>query len=208
MMKAMITRRTFLKIILSSLGGLGINPWRKLFNLTDFPKAERLGRVCEGKIEVKAKPDYDSDTLGVLYEDSVVPWIKEVIGSWPWRNNQRWVETPDGYIWAPYLQRVAVEPEQPVNSLQRMGDGVGMWVETCMPYVDAILENGPPRSAWWRFRLESGLPYRFYYSQILYVDQIKTDSDGQIWYRINERYGNPGDHCNYHEPGIVYGWTF
>jgi hypothetical protein len=74
-----------------------------------------------------------------------------------------------------------------------MGDGIGMWVETCLPYVDAILENAPPRSAWWRFRLENGLPYRFYYSQILFVDQIKTDNDGFIWYRINERYGNPGD---------------
>jgi hypothetical protein len=37
------------------------------------------------------------------------------------------------------------------------------------------------------------LPLRLYYSQILWIDQVKTDSSGQIWYRVNERYGNPGD---------------
>lgn len=187
------TRRSFLKLATLGLGGLGINPFRRIFSLPDFPQSERLGRVCEGKIDVKARPDFDSETVGVLYEDAVLPWIKEVVGNWPWRNNQRWVETPEGYIWAPYLQPVEVKPAIPVNNLQEMEDGLGMWVETSIPYVDAILENGPPRSAWWRFRLENGMPYRFYYSQILFVDQIRTDEDGLSWYRINERFGNPGD---------------
>ena len=193
MLNSKISRRSFLKIASLSLGGLGIKPWRKLFTIPDFPTAERLGRVCEGKIEVKAKPDYGSETVEILYEDAVLPWIKEVVGTWPWRNNQRWVETPNGYIWAPYLQPVSVEPVEPVARLHQMDGLVGMWVETSIPFVDAILDNGPPRSAWWRFRLENGLPYRFYFSQILFVDQIKTDSDGHVWYRINERFGNPGD---------------
>jgi lipoprotein-anchoring transpeptidase ErfK/SrfK len=188
-----LSRRSFIKLATLGIGGLGLGPWRRLFQIPDFPKAERLGRVCEGKIELKAKPDYDSDTVGVLYEDEILPWIKDVVGPWPWRNNQRWVETPEGYIWSPYLQPVAVNPSKPVDTLSQMIDVQGMWVETCMPYIDAFIENGPPRSAWWRFRLENGLPYRFYYSQILWVDQIKTDDDGDSWYRINERYGNPGD---------------
>ena len=187
------SRRSFIQLAAASLGGLGINPMRRVFSLPEFPSAERLGRVCEGKVDVKARPDFDSETVSILYEDAVLPWVKEVVGYWPWRNNQRWVETPEGYIWAPYFQPVTVEPSTPVDSLQQQDDGMGMWVETCVPYVDAFLENGPPRSAWWRFRLESGLPYRFYYSQILFVDQIKTDEDGYSWYRINERFGNPGD---------------
>jgi lipoprotein-anchoring transpeptidase ErfK/SrfK len=32
-----------------------------------------------------------------------------------------------------------------------------------------------------------------YYSQILWVDDLKIDDDGSVWYRINERYGSPGD---------------
>jgi lipoprotein-anchoring transpeptidase ErfK/SrfK len=188
-----LTRRDFLKVSALSIGSLGLRPWKMVFTLPDFPEADRLGRVCEGKIEVKSRPDYDSQTVKVLYEDTVVPWFREVVGHWPWRNNQRWVETPEGYIWSPYLQRVALNPAEPVRTLSPMGEVTGMWVETSMPYVDAILENGPPRSAWWRFRLENGLPFRFYYSQILWVDQIDVDDNGNIWYRINERYGNPGD---------------
>lgn len=193
MYSSKLSRRSFLKLASLGLGGLGINPLRRIFQLPDFPDADRLGRVCEGKIEVKARPDYSSETVGILYEDAVLPWIKEVVGFWPWRNNQRWVETPEGYIWAPYLQPVSVNPAKPVDSLQQMEDGYGMWVETSIPYVDAILDNGPPRSAWWRFRLENGLPYRFHYSQILYVDQINLDSEGNTWYRVNEHFGNPGD---------------
>jgi len=191
--QSQITRRSFLKLAALGLGGLGLNPWRKVFALPDFPQADRLGRVCQGKIDVKAAPDYDSPTVSILYEDAVVPWIKEVVGRWPWRNNQRWVETPEGYIWSPYLQPVAMNLAKPVSTLSQMGDTTGMWVETCIPYVEGLIENGPPRSAWWRFRVENGLPFRFYYSQILWVDQVKTDDDGSVWYRINERYGNPGD---------------
>jgi hypothetical protein len=193
MRNSQINRRTFLKLAALSLGGMGLRPWRRLFNLPDFPQAPRLGRVCEGKAEVKAQPDYNSATVKVLYEDAVVPWIQEVLGTWPWRNNQRWVETPEGYIWSPYLQPVDVNPVEPLESLPQLGDIRGMWVETCIPYVDAIIQNGPPRSAWWRFRVENGLPYRFYYSQILWVDDIKVDDDGLTWYRVNERYGSPGD---------------
>jgi hypothetical protein len=187
------TRRSFLKLAALSLGGLGFRPWRKVFSIPQFPEGNRLGRVCAGKIEVKAQPDYDSQTVNVLYEDAVVPWLKEVLGRWPWRNNQRWVETPEGFIWSTYLQPVKVNIAKPVSELSKYGETTGMWVETSIPYVDAILDNGPSRSAWWRFRKENGLPFRFYYSQILWVDQVKEDEDGNVWYRINERYGNPGD---------------
>jgi len=116
-----------------------------------------------------------------------------VVGSWPGRNNQRWVETPQGYIWAPYLQPVANQLNNPVNALTINGDSPGMWVEVTVPWVNATLENSDPQSPWLRHQLEKNLPIRFYYSQILWVDQIQTGADGYIWYRVNERYGNPGD---------------
>ncbi len=31
---------------------------------------------------------------------------------------------------------------------------------------------------------------RFYYSQIVWVDAIRTDGSGKIWYRLNEKYGS------------------
>lgn len=188
-----ITRRDFLKVAAASLGSLSLRPWTKLFALPDFPQAERLGRVCVGTAELKAQPAYGAESLGTIYEDMVFPWIREVVGRWPYRNNQRWVETPEGYIWSPYLQPVESRPQTPVDALPQMGTETGMWVEVSVPYVDAIIDNPPVRSAWWRYQESSGRPFRFYYSQILWIDQMKTEDDGSIWYRVNERYGNPGD---------------
>ena len=188
-----LDRRAFLKLMAIGLGNLALNPRQRLFELADFPQAERLGRVCVGRVDLKIRPDYDSPSAGVLYEDSVVPWLKDVVGRWPWRNNQRWVETSEGYIWAPYMQPVMNLPTEPISALQTNGKTPGMWVEVSVPFVDAIIDNPPVRSAWWRYRQENGQVFRFYYSQILWVDQINTDTNGHIWYRINERYGNPGD---------------
>ena len=80
-------------------------------------------------------------------------------------------------------------PNTPVNVLPQTSLGIGMWVEVSVPYVDLILANPPARAPWLKNRLETGLPPRFFYSQIAWVDQIKTDGDGQVWYRVNEQYG-------------------
>src|SRR4030067_695449 len=102
------SRRDFLKIAALGTGGLAMRPWRRWLELPDFPEAERLGRVTVGSVELKARPDPDSQALGILYEDAVLPWVREVSGARPAFifNNQRWVETPQGYIYGPYLQPV------------------------------------------------------------------------------------------------------
>lgn len=190
-----LNRREFLKLASLGFGSLvfGFPVTQYTSNLVEFPSVDRLGRVCVGKVELKSKADENSPTVGVLYEDAVVAWLHERVGPWSFRNNQRWVETPNGYIWSPYLQPVRNLPVQPVESLPLIGQETGMWVEVVVPWVDAIITNPPPRSAWIKYRLEHGLPPRMYYSQILWVDQLKKDESGQVWYRINERYGNPGD---------------
>ncbi len=188
-----VNRRDFLKIMAVGAASLSYKPFFSLSGKDEFLAIKRKGRVCEGMIEVKARPDYDSKTVKVLYADAVVPWLREVVGRWPWRNNQKWVETPDGYIWEPYLQPVETKPNKIVDALPVDGDTKGMWVEVTVPYVDAVLDNPPARSRWLQYRIEHGLPPRFYYSQILWVDKMKTDSKGHVLYRVNERYGNPGD---------------
>lgn len=183
------SRRAFLKMASLTLGGLALRPLGFLFSLPDFPTSERLGRVNVGKVELKAHPDTDSQTVGVLYEDAVVPWLREVVGRNAYRTNQRWVETPDGYIWSPYLQPVRNQPSQPVTDLAEKG----LWVEVNVPYVDLVLDNPPPRAPWLKYKVENGLSPRLYYSQVTWVDQVKADSNGRVWYRVNERYGGYGD---------------
>lgn len=184
-----VSRRDFLKVAALGVGSYSLHSLRHLFLLPEFPDYERLGRVCAGKVILKARPDIDSQDVGFLYEDDVVPWLREVVGSRPLWHSQRFVETPDGFLYAPNLQPVRNEPNQPLRSLPIGGETQGMWVEVSVPYADLVMENPPPRSPW----LKSATQPRVYYSQILWVDQIKTDEENQVWYRVNERYGGYGD---------------
>lgn len=194
MKRKSISRREFLKLSALSLGGLALRPWGgQLFALQDFPQAERLGRVGWYSVDLKERPDHDSKSVGVLYEDAVVPWLREITGYRPFRNNQRYVETPDGYIWSGDLIPVRNERNQPMTSLPQSGPETGMWVEVTVPWVDTVMDNPPPRSNFFQYRVEHGMPLRLYCSQILWVDKIRIDDAGLIWYRVNERYGNPGD---------------
>jgi hypothetical protein len=185
-----LSRRDFLRTAALGLGGLALPPrlrWRPAAaGLAEFPQAERLGRVLGGMVEVKARPDEDSPTVKQLFEDSVVVWLHEMVGRRPLWNSQRYVETPEGFIYASNLQIVRNQPNSPLFALP---DGQGMWVEVTVPYVDLVLDNPPGRSPWLGF---TATP-RLYYSQIMWADQIKTDEQGQVFYRLSDRYGSFGD---------------
>lgn len=179
-----IGRRDFVKLGATGVAGLTLRPrWTPIAQ--DFPEADRLGRVCVGKVDVKATPDVDGTTVGTLYEDAVVVWLQERVGRHPYRVNQTWVETPDGYIYAPEVQPVADRPNDPIIELSDTSLGPGMWVEVTVPWVRVVLDNPPPRSPW----LKNTDQPRLYYSQILWVDQVRQDEAGDVWYRINERFG-------------------
>jgi len=49
-------------------------------------------------MDVFSTPDGSGQTIDALYEDQVVPWIREVVGKMPGRINQRFIETPSGYV--------------------------------------------------------------------------------------------------------------
>jgi lipoprotein-anchoring transpeptidase ErfK/SrfK len=186
-----LSRGEFLRLAALSLGGLAFNHFRNGLSLAEFPKMERLGRVAVGMVELKMKPDPDSPTLSVLYEDAVVPWLKEAAGARTAAifNNQRWVETPEGYIYGPYLQPVYNQPNQAVEALPPSSRGAGMWVEVTVPFAEASLDQAEPSSnSWVEAKLEQGLPLRVYYSQTFWVDAIQTGDGGQKFYRLNPNY--------------------
>jgi hypothetical protein len=179
------SRREFLKWKGISLAGLALLPRAQIQSIQDFPAAERLGRVTETVVNVKSLADYDSRTVKTISQDTVVACMTERTGSHPYRINQRWVETPDGYIYSPALQPVNNLPNLPIDDLPNSSLGPGMWVEVTVPWVDITLANPPPRAPW---LVHSDTP-RLYFSQILWVDNINKDNEDQILYRINERYG-------------------
>lgn len=191
-----ISRRDFLKLTAASLGSLGLKSWDGLrpingsFGIPEFPQNERLGRVCKGAHELKSRPDHNSQTLGILYEDAVVPWLREVTGEQIGFifNNQRWVETPDGYLYGPLLQPVRNIPNKPRSTLPTSSIGPGMWAEVTVPFVEAILESEPSSNSWVEAKIEEGLPVRFYYKQIFWIDRIRSDDQDQVYYRVNPNY--------------------
>lgn len=158
--------------------------------LPEFPAAEKLGRISVGMVEVKARPDPESATVVTLYEDAVLPWLKEWSGTRPAYifNNQRWVETPQGFIYGPYVQPVQNRPNQPVAQLPDSSRGPGMWIEVTVPYADAALDRAPSSNSWVKYKLEDGLPLRVYYSQVFWVDQMKTTESGRVLYRLNPNF--------------------
>lgn len=190
-MNKQISRREFLKIGVMGAGMLLFQPslqWKQL--LSEWPEAEKLGRNCVGGVlNIRAKPSANSASVGVLYEDAVFPWLREVVGEAPaGLLSRRWVETPQGYIYAPSVQPVYYRPNQPVDSLPETSTGKGMWAEVTVPYVD-IYPVVPPCSNW----LANIQNPRLYYSQVMWVEDILTNSHGQVLYRVNEKYGNCGD---------------
>jgi lipoprotein-anchoring transpeptidase ErfK/SrfK len=188
------SRREFLKLGAFSFGAIAMRPWLTWLELQgEFPDAERLGRICVGKVDIRTKPSVDAASVGVLYEDAIVVWLREVVGEAPMgRQSRRWVETPDGYVYAPSVQPVDNQPNIPVANLPKTSLGEGMWAEVTIPQTQIFLERDTASSVWLQYALDHGLIPRLYFSQIVWIDQIRTNSHGQVLYRVNERFG-PGD---------------
>ena len=84
-------------------------------------------------------------------------------------------------------------PNSPLTSLPETNLGPGLWVEVSIPYIDLTLDKPAALSPGFKHRLNLGIPPRLYYSQIMWVDQTRTDDQGQVWYRVIEKYGSYGD---------------
>ncbi len=189
-----ISRRDFLKFAGLGLGAMALRPWDALnfrlergLSLPEFPKADLLGRNCSGgKIPIMTRPDINSTLVKYIYEDTVLPWLQEVSADAYDYNliNQRWVETPDGYVYGANFQPCRNLPNTPLTALP--SGKPGFWAEVTVPYVDLSLDNPPARSPGFRRTLDLGQTPRLYYSQIVWLDQIKTSDSGAILYRFNE----------------------
>jgi lipoprotein-anchoring transpeptidase ErfK/SrfK len=190
-----ISRRDFLKLAGVGLGLAALRPSLRALALPEFPPSETglLGRAL-ATVDVHAKPDINSAIVGKVYDDGVVPWLREVnaINADLNVRNQRWVETPDGYMWSSLVQPVRAEPNTPLSELPK-NSADGFWAEVTVPYVDLTLENPPARGPGVRYLLDNKLANRLYYSQVMWIDQIKQSESGAPLYRINERYATYGD---------------
>jgi lipoprotein-anchoring transpeptidase ErfK/SrfK len=188
----MINRRDFIKLSAAGLGALLLPaaPKKVEAYLPQVDASRMIGRVL-GKVEVKSKPDPNSTTVEVKYDDDLIPYDREIIGLAPslYSTNRLWYETPNGYIPSIRVQPTKMDLNEPVAAIPTYGETPGMWAEVSVPYVDIYQDNPPARSQLLR---EMTHP-RFYYSQIFWVDGVKTADDGTIMYHVIERHGSEGD---------------
>jgi hypothetical protein len=152
--------------------------------LEQFPESPRLGRLT-ATLDLISAPRVDYPGIEKWYPDTVIPWLREVNAETKDTNviNQRWVQTDKGFLPSAYIQPVKNQPNVP---LQAMPAGQnGFWAEVTVPYVDFVLENAEPSSPFLKYLKEQARPMRWYYSQVLRVDQIKiSDVTGKPVYRV------------------------
>lgn len=197
-----ISRREFLKISAIASGMLVLPKSAEGFferarmvplaALDDFPDADFLGRNCSsGILNFRSRPSADAPIVKEVYEDTLFPIYREVVGEAPAGTTiATWYETPYGYAYSTNVQIVKNEPNELETELPTASVGKGFWAEVTVPYAGLVFENDPI-SPWY----QSIYDYhpRIYYSQIFWVDDIKTANDGTVLYRANELYGTYGD---------------
>ncbi len=191
-MKRTVSRRDFMKVAGVGLGALAF----KSFNfeslympkrLPQFPNSEIIGRML-GMTDVRNRPSSDplvATTVGTLYDDNLIEWGREVIGNAVGLTNQKFLETPQGYIWASRVQPTKNLPNTPITEIP--AGQPGFWAEVTVPYVDLTLE-GAPISPWIQSLIQYNFPPRLYYGQVVWIDQVRQNN-GFVEYRWDE---NPG----------------
>jgi len=196
-----ISRRDFLKLSGVSLAGLStlaLKPYQlpnygyfsSPKRLPQFPASEIIGRVVDGDIDLRSQPTNDPNlntSLAKLSADTLVEWGRQVVGNViGGLNNQRYVETPQGYIYASVVQPTRNLPNTPITEIP-VGQ-LGFWAEVTVPYVE-LAHEGTVASPWLKDHITYNFPPRLYYGQVVWLDQIRT-SNGFVEYRWNEDAGH------------------
>jgi hypothetical protein len=198
-MKRAISRRDFLKLAGIGLGAMAFRPYRSLAletfsspkRLPQFPNSEIIGRVVTTGVSVRDRPIYDpsvNTSIGEIPADTLVEWGREVIGSAIGYVNQKYVETPQGYIYGSVLQPTRNLPNIPITEMP--AGQPGFWAEVTVPYVD-LAHEGVVASPWLQSNISYNFPPRLYYGQVVWMDQIRTNN-GFVEYRWNEDAGGRG----------------
>ena len=188
------SRRDFLKLTGAGLGAVAFKP-SSIFDfetlasprpLPQFPNSPIIGRVVDPDIDLRNQPTNDpglNTSIAKLPADTLVEWGRQVIGNViGGLTNQRYVETPQGFIYSSVLQPTRNLPNTPITEVTT---GLpGFWAEVTVPYVE-LAHEGVVASPWLQSNIEHNFPPRLYYGQVVWMDKIRTNN-GFVEYRWNE----------------------
>ncbi len=168
-----LDRRTFLKLVGAGL----IVPWGgPPTDERDLPPMpDTLGRVTQSRLAIYEAPDPESETIGMLRRDMIVPIFEEADTVGLARHNPRWFRIRTGWVYSSYVQPVRDDRQRRV--VQTVPEG-GVWGQISVPFSDA--RRQPDRDA--------RITYRMYYSTVHLITGAQQDGRGQWWYRIEDDY--------------------
>jgi lipoprotein-anchoring transpeptidase ErfK/SrfK len=162
--------------VLKQAGVDPIDEWKEKYSA-----GARLGRVL-ATLPLRKRPDADSAEAGKKYQDALVEIVREVVGKGPVYSphNHRWFETPEGYLWAPWVFPMDFQVQTPITTIP---DGK-VWVEVTVPWVQGRIA---PRNDAPNFLLQPGdRPTTLYYASIYPATKTATDDKGRVWYFLDE----------------------
>ncbi|HEC21840.1 MAG TPA: hypothetical protein ENI95_02860 [Chloroflexi bacterium] len=134
-----------------------------------------LGRITGKTMNVRAEPSTDSEVVAVLERDDVVRVRRAVHGEATFPNNDLWLETPRGYLYASFVQPMWYHLPNP----PRADLGNGRWAELTVPYSNAYWDPEPN---------EDRFVSRQHYGSVYRIEELVTGGDGKSWYRVRELY--------------------
>jgi lipoprotein-anchoring transpeptidase ErfK/SrfK len=177
-MVSKISRRDFLKLAGTSLGGLALSPY--LPPVGEFNDG-RLVRVATTQLSIHKKPDDESAIVGQVYRDQVLNVYDEVNSGTP-GYNPVWYRVWGGYVHRARMQKVQYIFNQPALPVRE----TGQLAEVTTPYTQALRRVG---QRW-------APMYRLYYTTVHWVVGLDEGPDGEPWYRLLDELLD----INYHVP--------
>src|SRR5512132_2028048 len=152
-----LSRRDFLKIAGVSLGALAFNPYRLPYfeylsspkRLPEFPNSEIIGRTVDSGVDLRGSRTINpnlNNSIAKLEADTLVEWGRQVVGNViGGLTNQRYVETPQGFIYSSVVQPTRNLPNAPISEMPAGQNG--FWAEVTVPYVE-LAHEGAVASPW------------------------------------------------------------
>jgi hypothetical protein len=203
-----ISRRDFLKLAGLGLGALALRPFKSFKieslqspkRLPQFPNSEIIGRVVTRDVVLRNRPTNDpglNTEITRLEPDHLVEWWREVVGNVVGGlSNQTYLETTQGYIYSSMVQPTRNLPNTPTTEIP--AGQPGFWAEVTVPYID-LAHEGVVASPWLKDNILYNFTPRLYYSQVVWIDQIRQNN-GFVEYRWNEdAYGHGYGYGGYGE---------
>ncbi len=167
-MYSKISRRDFLKLAGTALGGLAFAPYLPSAGAFDDSQLVRVGTT---QISVYSKPDDTSRIVRQVLRDDILHVYEEVTAPTP-AYNPVWYRVWGGYVHRAHMQKVQFIYNQPAKSIRESKQ----LAEVTVPYTQAWRLVGK------EWRLQPTL----YYGTVHWAVGIDEGPDGEPWYRLQD----------------------